>query len=138
MQADLALIGFGNVARRFVALLEQRAERLAAEFGLTCRVVACSTRRGGAIYDGERCTDTFEVIRRLAAREAGSRVVVGSTTRDSTAGEPATSHVRAAIGSGCHVVTANKGPVAFAYADLREAAARAGVRFLFEGAVMDG
>jgi homoserine dehydrogenase len=37
-----------------------------------------------------------------------------------------------------HVVTANKGPVAFAYRRLTDEAAAAGVRFLFEGAVMDG
>jgi homoserine dehydrogenase len=36
------------------------------------------------------------------------------------------------------VVTANKGPIAHAYAALREEAARAGVRFRFESAVMDG
>jgi len=35
-------------------------------------------------------------------------------------------------------VTANKGPVAFAYRRLRDRAAAAGVAFLFEGAVMDG
>jgi homoserine dehydrogenase len=37
-----------------------------------------------------------------------------------------------------HVVTANKGPIAHAYADLREEAARAGVGLRFESAVMDG
>ena len=31
-------------------------------------------------------------------------------------GEPATSHVRTALAGGAHVITANKGPVAFAYA----------------------
>ena len=36
------------------------------------------------------------------------------------------------------MVTANKGPAAFAYATLRDEAAVAGVHFLFEGAVMDG
>jgi homoserine dehydrogenase len=36
------------------------------------------------------------------------------------------------------VVTANKGPLAHAYADLRAQAARAGVSFRFESAVMDG
>ena len=138
MQADLALIGFGNVGRRFAELIEERAARLAADHDLTCRVVACSTRRGGAHYAGERCNDTFEVIRRLSASTADLRIVVETTTLDITAGEPAISHVRAAIAAGCHVVTANKGPAAFAYADLRDAAARAGVRFLFEGAVMDG
>jgi homoserine dehydrogenase len=36
------------------------------------------------------------------------------------------------------VITANKGPVAFAYRSLARDADRAGRRFLFEGAVMDG
>jgi homoserine dehydrogenase len=138
MQADLALIGFGNVGRRFADLIEERATRLAADYDLTCRVVGQSTRRGGAQYEGERCADTFDVIRRLSASTADLRIVVETTTLDIAAGEPAVSHVRFAIAAGCHVVTANKGPAAFAYADLRDEAARAGVRFLFEGAVMDG
>ena len=138
MQADLALIGFGSVGRRFVELLDERAGRLAADHNLACRVVARSTRRGGAVYDDEPCADSFEVIRRLGASTADLRIVVETTTLDIQAGEPALSHVRAAIAAGCHVVSANKGPAAFAYADLRDAAARAGVRFLFEGAVMDG
>ena len=37
-----------------------------------------------------------------------------------------------------HVITANKGPIAHAYAELREEAARAGVAFRFESTVMDG
>jgi homoserine dehydrogenase len=37
-----------------------------------------------------------------------------------------------------HVVTANKGPIAHAYAALRDDAAAAGVQFRFESAVMDG
>jgi homoserine dehydrogenase len=138
MRADLALIGHGNVARRFEALLLERADRLAREHALTCRVVATASRRQGASYDGERCEDVFEVIRRLGKSDADLRVMVETTTLDVRNGEPAISHVRAAIDAGCHVVTANKGPVAFAYADLRDAAAAAGVRFLFEGAVMDG
>jgi len=65
-------------------------------------------------------------------------VVVETTTLDIARGEPATSHVRAALAGGAHVVTANKGPVAFAYRALAHAADRANRRFLFEGAVMDG
>lgn len=138
MRADLALIGFGNVARRFAHLLEERAERLLKDHDLTCRIVATATRRDGAMFDGERCADNFDAIRRLGASTADLRIVIETTTLDVRAGEPAISHVRAGIAAGCHVVTANKGPVAFAYAELRDAAARAGVRFLFEGAVMDG
>lgn len=138
MRADLALIGFGHVAGRFVQLLDERAPRLAADHGLTCRIAGTATRRQGAAYEGARCADAFDVIRRLGTSRADLRILVETTTLDVTAGEPATAHVRAAIGAGCHVVTANKGPVAFAYGELRDAAARAGVRFLFEGAVMDG
>ena len=53
-------------------------------------------------------------------------------------GEPAISHIRAAFARGMHVVTANKGPIAHAYAALRDEAARAGLGFRFESAVMDG
>ena len=138
MRADLVLIGHGNVARRFVGLLNERAGRLRRDYDLTCRVAGVATRRQGAFYEGDRCADAFVLIRRLGASNADLRVVIETTTLDVRAGEPATSHVRAGIAAGCHVVTANKGPVAFAYAALRDAAAAAQVRFLFEGAVMDG
>ena len=138
IRADLALVGYGNVARRFEALLREQSARLAADHGLTCRVAATASRRGGASFGEARCGDAFEVIRRLSASDADRRIVVETTTLDVKDGEPAVSHVRAAIAAGCHVVTANKGPVAFAYHELRDAASAAGVRFLFEGTVMDG
>ena len=60
------------------------------------------------------------------------------TTLNPADGEPAISHIRAAFARGMHVVTANKGPIAHAYSDLRDEAARTGVGFRFESAVMDG
>jgi homoserine dehydrogenase len=65
-------------------------------------------------------------------------VLVETTTLDIRSGEPAIAHVRAAFRTGTHVVTANKGPVAFAYRELADEAASAGLCFFFEGAVMDG
>jgi homoserine dehydrogenase len=65
-------------------------------------------------------------------------VIVETTTLDVDRGEPATTHVRTALAGGAHVVTANKGPAAFAYDRLQRMAERAGRRFLCEGAVMDG
>ena len=56
----------------------------------------------------------------------------------SHAGQPAIDHVRAALAAGCHVVTANKGPAAFAYAALQRRSGGRWRQFLFEGAVMDG
>jgi homoserine dehydrogenase len=137
-RADLVLVGFGNVARRFASLLDERADRLRAVESLECRIVGRATRTGGAWFGDAPCADVEELIERLSRSDADLKIVVETTTLDIQAGEPAITHVRAGIARGCHVVTANKGPVAFAYAQLRDEAARAGVSFLFEGAVMDG
>jgi homoserine dehydrogenase len=130
MRADVAVIGYGNVGRRFARLLEERRDRLQADHDLSVRIVGTSTRRGGPPAE--------DLIDRLLASDARLRVVVETTTLNVADGEPAISHVRAAIAAGCHVVTANKGPAAFAYHELKAAADAAGVSFLFEGAVMDG
>ena len=138
MRADLALIGYGNVARRFETMLDSAREALASSYGLTCRIVATASRRHGCTAGGSPCGDAFEAIAYVGRSTADLKVVIETTTLDVERGEPAISHVRAAIEAGCHVVTANKGPVAFAYDELSAAARQAGVRFLFEGAVMDG
>jgi homoserine dehydrogenase len=165
MLADLALVGFGHVGRRFARLLDERREALERDFDLTCRVTGIATRRHGSFYNADGLdavaaarlieaggsladpdatagtsgvAGSHDVIARLAEGPAALRVLVETTTLDIAAAEPARSHVRTALAAGCHVVTANKGPVAFAYGELSALAARSGVRFLFEGAVMDG
>ena len=69
---------------------------------------------------------------------AGAQIAVELTTLNPSTGEPAISHIRAAFARRMHVVTANKGPIAHAYAALRDEAARRGVGFRFESSVMDG
>jgi homoserine dehydrogenase len=137
MRADVALIGYGNVARRFERMLDEQREALAQEYGLSCNIVATATSRGAAA-GGKPCANSFEAIQYLAASSAELRIVVEVSPLNVTDGEPALSHIRSAIASGAHVVTANKGPVAFAYHELHEAAQKAGLSFLFEGTVMDG
>lgn len=158
MLADLALVGFGHVGRRFARLLDERRERLRRDENLDTRVVGIATRRHGAAWeergldvpaalaraesgaslDGEPGLDARAVIARLGRSPAPLRVAIETTTLDIGAGQPAIDHVRQALASGCHAVTANKGPAAFAWASLRDEAAAAGLSFLFEGAVMDG
>ena len=153
LRADLALVGFGHVGRRFAALLEERRDGLARSCGLDCRIVGIATRRRGARFDyrgidpnGARedagasagPAAAFEVIEQLGRSDADLRIVVETTTLDVSAGQPAIDHVRSAFAAGCDVITANKGPVAFAYASLSAEATAAGVSFLFEGSVMDG
>lgn len=159
----LALVGFGHVARRFVRLLDEVSDRL----DFTWRVVAIATRHHGTVVDPDgidvrRAVTTVEsshlldrldreprqrsgldVIREVTARlreEAadGRLVVVETTVLDIDRGEPARSHVRASLEGRAHVVTANKGPAAFAYDELEAIAESVDRVFFFEGAVMDG
>jgi homoserine dehydrogenase len=163
MRVELALVGFGHVARTFVHLLGKRRDVLLRDFDLDCHIVGISTRRHGAVFDaggvdtlaaatlverggslaqlpgaGSPPADALDLIARLSQLSPAPRAVVETTTLDIGAGQPAICHVEAALASGCHVVTANKGPAAFAYHELRARAAERGVSFLFEGAVMDG
>jgi homoserine dehydrogenase len=161
MRADLALVGFGNVGRRFARLIEERRDWLSLDYDLECRVIGVATKRHGAISrdsgldavalavaiengrptlddSSGKAEDGFEVIRRLAQSDAPLKVVIETSTLDIAAGQPAIDHVRAALQAGCHVVTANKGPAAFAYEELNALALDRDRLFLFEGAVMDG
>ena len=134
---ELALIGYGSVARALMRLLDEKRR----EFPFT--VTGIHTLRHGTAIDangigadppfGPRAESIDDFLDRACAGTA-----VELTTLNPSSGEPAIAHIRAAFARRMHVVTANKGPVAHAYAALRDEAARAGVAFLFESAVMDG
>jgi homoserine dehydrogenase len=160
---DLVLVGFGHVARRFVHLLHEHKHSRARDVGFDTRVVAIVTRHHGAVHaatgvDARRLAVRVEeggavgpatdrsplaFLRTVLAQHTQAArqqrlVVVETTTLDIARGQPAIDHVRTALAAGAHVVTANKGPVAFAHRRLARAADAAGRRFLFEGVVMDG
>src|SRR5690606_19129465 len=65
-------------------------------------------------------------------------LVMEATWLNPQTGQPATDYVRAALEAGRHVVTANKGPIAFAYRELRAWAARQYMGLFVESTVMDG
>jgi len=155
---DLVLVGFGNVARRFVTLLDEQRATLTRERDITARIVGIVTRHHGQQFSSRgidvaafaaspvrnpQYAMTVDFVRealrrRAAAASKGHLVVVETTTLDIEHGQPAIDHVRTALAGGARVITTNKGPAAFAYRELIRAAERADRRFLFEGAVMDG
>jgi len=65
-------------------------------------------------------------------------VMVELSTLNPQTGQPALDHCRAALDAGLHIVTANKGPLAHAYRELRDRAAAKRLGFFFESTVMDG
>ena len=161
MRADILLVGFGNVGRRFARLLIEKQDVLRRQHDLETRIIGISTGRHGSAFvpqgldvgamleayaAGRRLSNDTresgrgadELIVRLGASDAPLRVLVETTPLGISDGQPAIGHIETALEAGCDAVTANKGPVAFAYRRLREHASRAGRSFLFEGAVMDG
>jgi homoserine dehydrogenase len=141
----LLLVGHGNVAQRFASLLDEQAAVLARDHGVRARIAGIATRHHGCTLGRRRVApaSTLQFIREATKQYAAAArqrrlVVIETTTLDIERGQPAIGHIRAALAGGAHVITANKGPVAFAYRSLARAAARARREFLFEGAVMDG
>ena len=157
MDLRLAILGFGNVGRAFARLMLRKAPVLTSDYGLTCSVVGVMTARHGSAIDPagmdlQKALDVYESGGSLDGLSAvappedsvlfvhtcSADVLVELTPLNPNVGEPAITHVRTALERGMHVVSANKGPLAFAYHELRELAESQRRAFLFESTVMDG
>jgi homoserine dehydrogenase len=157
MELRIAILGFGNVGRAFARLLLRKAPVLEADFDLTCSVVGLMTARHGSAVDPAG----IDLQRALRLSELGAPldelstipppddslllqhacpadVLIELTPLNLRDGEPAVTHVRTALEKGMHAISANKGPLAFAYRELRDLAVSQGRGLLFESTVMDG
>jgi homoserine dehydrogenase len=157
MELKLAFIGFGNVARAFARILRERRSQIAEEYDLSWKTTAIATGRHGCVlsesaidldeavavverignlYDlagASIASDSIEVI-----KSCDADILFETTPLNPIDGEPAITYIRHALSRNINVITANKGPVAFAYRELKDLARERGVRFRFEGTVMDG
>jgi homoserine dehydrogenase len=107
--------------------------------GLDATAAAACVEGGGALHGGARLPGAADLIAAAAsAGPARTAVVIETTPLSVLDGQPAASLLRAALSAGAHVITANKGPIACAWPELRAAARSAGRHLLFEGVVMDG
>ena len=162
MRADLALVGFGNVGRRFARLLDEQRDWLSLDHDLDCRIVGIATRHHGAVLRraGLDAVGRGRTMRERRHPLVERRSAAGATASTSSRACPlatrrcASSWRRprststpdsqpsitcaAALRPAATSITANKGPAAFAYDELQLAHATTGRSFLFEGAVMDG
>jgi len=153
----LAIIGFGNVGQEFSRLLLAKRDWLVRTKGLDVEVVAIVTRARGSLVskralDLEKALHEIEVNGKLSGYgpestnmtvlevidKCDADVMIELTPLDIRSGQPAIDHIKAAMEVGMDVITANKGPIAFAFEELRDKARSRGVHFRFEGTVMDG
>lgn len=147
----LGMIGFGNVGRRFVQLLQEKDAELRERHGVEWRLTGLASRRlgwmadangleAGALLAGKfpaaTAFDQSDVRAWLAASKPD--VVFEASSLNWKSGQPAIDYLKAALESGAHAISANKGPIVHAYDELREVARARGREFLFESTVMDG
>lgn len=153
---NLCLLGFGNVNRTLVQLLRDREQQLRTDYGITWRITGVATRRLGWIAspDGldpmiliEPGAPRWNLLPHVSPppgnvrewlRLANADVLFEATSLNARDGQPAIDHIRAALQFGAHAITANKGPVVYAFEQLRSLAKQHRKEFRFESTVMDG
>ncbi len=142
----IALLGYGNVGQAFARMLRRREDYIKETFGLEPVITAISTGRHGGITraegidTGKLTYDMFDPdLTDFDVIDFGEYDVICELTPiNIMTGQPATDHIRKALELGKHVITANKGPVAWRYRELRDLAREKGVKFCYEATVMDG
>ena len=146
---NLGLVGFGNVARTFVSLLERKRELLERDPGLDFVITGVATRRlgwlvcpGGFSLERLQKQDFSQATKSDSLRhwlvQSRPDAVFESTSLNPESGQPAIEHLRSALEFGAHAISANKGPVVHAYEELTGLAAKMHRKFYFESSVMDG
>ena len=156
MHHNLCFIGFGNVARAFVSLLERKRGLLESKYGIAYSVTGIATGRHGFAVNPQgldlskaleliknkrsiSSISTSPVIDSLSVIEGSSaNVMFENSPVNYDTGQPAIDHVKAALNSGMHAITANKGTVVHGYRELTALATSKGRRFLFESTVLGG
>ncbi|MRN39435.1 MAG: homoserine dehydrogenase [Nitrosopumilales archaeon] len=152
----LVVIGFGVVGQSFARLLLSRSADLYRLYGVNPRIVACIDSGGYAVsatgldlqrllnakklsgtvgaYDKEN--RKFDPLRLIEKVDAEMLLELTPTNLDN--GEPGISNIIAAMKSGKHVITVNKGPLALAFPSLLELANYNNIKLRFSGTVGGG
>ncbi|MDD3169860.1 MAG: hypothetical protein PHC91_10430 [Eubacteriales bacterium] len=156
-ELKVAMLGFGNAGRAFAELLLNKKEEIKQAYSCDVKVVAIATGSRGSLVNvagidlSKACRDMETLCRfdtdsrdysEMISMEIADTVeydlLIELTPLAIFSGQPAIDHIKAALNRGKHAVTANKGPIAWAFEDLRRLAEEQGVRFYYETTVMDG
>ena len=152
------LIGFGNVGKKLLEIFSKEKNKFPNLSLYDPKFIGIFTKSHGALVN-KSGIDLKNAIRNFSRRKMFSSnhqdfsklsvleavkklnydtLIELSTLSIKEKGEPSITFVREALKRGKNVVTANKGPAAFAYKELTKLAVTNNCKFLFESAVMDG
>lgn len=143
---DLAMIGYGNVGKAFVKMLKQKTQYIEENYHTEVRITAVCTRSKGALADPaginmddlENLVFHQEISSLQIIDEADYDILLELTPINIHSGLPAIDHIKHGLSRKKHVITANKGPIAWAYRELKDLAKASQVMFCHEATVMDG
>ena len=153
MEYKLAFLGFGNVGKALAQLLLRKEAEIKQQYDISFKVTGIASGSHGSAINpaGIRLQDALEAENYAGfsahpfdgnafdfIRGCGADVLFENTPVNYETGQPAVDHLRLALELGMHAVTANKGPVVHAHAELTELAHSKGRKFFFESTVMDG
>lgn len=152
------LIGFGNAGKSLAQVVTESYCQKMLDLGKQIVFVAITTKTRGILYNPEG----IDVVR--AIQEIGNTMkfdpknsdyskknqqwllenidydvlIELSTLNIEGKGEPAITHVQTALKRGIHVISGNKGPLAFQFQELSDLAKSNNCILLYEACVMDG
>lgn len=146
---NLGFIGFGNVGRALARLLATKSSELREVYGIEWNITGVASKSRGWLTNSEGFTQTdlsnaslgksFSRVDTINEwlHETKPDVVFETTSLNHETGQPAIAYLTAALKSGAHAITANKGTVVHGFDELNELAGAAGKRYLFEATVLD-
>jgi homoserine dehydrogenase len=138
------------VARALLRQLISKESELRRKYDVRWRLTGVASRRIGWITDPEGMNPLAALsghfpnvaqpprnVREWLER-AKADVLFEASSLNTENGQPAIDHIVAALEHGAHAITANKGPVVYAYGELAALAKEKARTFLCESTVMDG
>ncbi|UCD73037.1 MAG: homoserine dehydrogenase, partial [Candidatus Bathyarchaeota archaeon] len=153
----IILVGFGVVGRSIAEVILEKTNLLVKNYGISPKVVAIVDSQGCALdprgldlkqalvvkKDSGSISHMPDIgIPRMTATEVientDSEIMIDVVPTNTKTGEPGLTHIKTALRTGKHVVTANKGPLALALPSLTELAFYNRVQLRFGGAVGAG
>ena len=149
----LAILGYGNAGRAYGKLLTEKMPEIIKKYNTEVIVTAIATKTKGTLVceagiDLEKIEDELanhgkfldgqDMSAIQVAKTADYDVLIELTPLEIFSGQPAIDHIKAAFCRGKHVISANKGPIAWAFRELRELAVQNNCLFFYETTVMDG
>src|ERR1044072_328042 len=143
----ICFLGFGNVGRALARLFVSKSAELRDTYGIEWEIVGVATRRMG----WRASENAIDVAKLMAGNEetaaatvmdewlaiAKPDIVFETTSLNPETGQPAIEHIKKSLLAGAHAITANKGPIVYAYDDLNEIAITQDKRLMFESTVLE-